>query len=128
MSDFANELLEAKGDDGPCDHDFKVRRAVGNGPLVTQTLCTNCGCSPSYAQYMDKVKAAQRSGYSNKAIADELEREKATIMPRCMVKQMTLAQDRNIYKKRQAATAAHECIMAIDRIVKELTEPKETIV
>lgn len=105
-----------------CSHDFKVRRAVGNGPLVTQTLCTNCGCSPAYAEYMQKVRIARSVGYSNAVIIDELQRERTSIMPRCMVKQATLAMDRNVYKKRQAAAAAHECIVAIDRICKELSE------
>lgn len=110
-----------------CTHDFKVRRATGGGSLITQTLCRDCGCSPSYAQYMEKVGMAQRAGYANKDIADELLREKATIMPRCMVKQAMLSGDRTPYKRRQAASSAHECIVAIDRIVKELLEPKETI-
>lgn len=73
-------------------------------------------------RYKEKVEMAQRSGYSNKAIIDELLREKATIMPRCTVKMMTLAQDRNIYKKREAARAAYECIEAIDFLVEELQQ------
>lgn len=74
----------------------------------------------AYARYMSKVSLAQKVGYSNQAIIDELLRERATITPRCIMKQATLTMDRNPYKKREAARAAHECIVAIDRIVKEL--------
>lgn len=79
----------------------------------------------SYARYMAKVTMAQGRGYSVEAIIAELQRERSTIQPRCIMKQATLATDRNIYKKREAARAAQECIQAIDRICNELA-PKET--
>lgn len=109
-----------------CMHDFKVRRAAGRGGLVTQTLCTNCGCSPSYAQYGTKVFLAKRAGYTNEQIIEELTRERESIMPRCLLKQAELSRDRNPYKSRQAASTAHECMAAIARIIKELSEKKET--
>lgn len=80
----------------------------------------------AYEKYMAKIELVRKCGYSNAAIIDELLRERATIMPRCVAKQATLVQDRNIYKKREAARSAYECIRAIDRIIKEL-EPKETL-
>ncbi len=73
---------------------------------------------------MSKVVQARDAGYSDKVIIDELQRERSTIYPRCIMKQAVLATDRNIYKKREAARAAQECIQAIDRICNELA-PKE---
>ena len=78
-------------------------------------------------RYWKKVLIARAKGYSDKAIVNELQRERFTIMPRCIMKQATLATDRNIYKKREAARAAQECIAAIDKICNELA-PKETTV
>jgi hypothetical protein len=78
----------------------------------------------AYVRYMQRVKFAQSKGYSDSSIIQELTQERTTILPRCVMKQATLAMDRNIYKKREAARAAQECIAAIDRIVKEL-QPKE---
>lgn len=77
--------------------------------------------SDAYVRYMHRVRHAQEKGYSNEAIIQELKRERSTITPRCVMKQATLVMDPNIYKKREAGRAAHECITAIDRIVKELT-------
>lgn len=79
----------------------------------------------AYEKYMAKVRMAQKAGYSDVNIVKELERERATIMPRCVMKQAQLSQDRNIYKSREAARAARECITAIDRIIEELQAPKE---
>lgn len=78
----------------------------------------------AYVRYMKRVAAALGAGYSKESIVEELKRERATIYPRCVMKQATLAMDKNIYKKREAARAASECISAIDQIVEELT-PKE---
>lgn len=77
--------------------------------------------SDAYVRYMSRVRHAQENGYSVEAIIQELKNEKKTILPRCVIKQATLVADPNIYKRREAARAAHECITAIDRIVKELT-------
>ena len=74
----------------------------------------------AYQKYNEKVIFAQNRGYSNQAIIEELLRERQTIMPRCIMKQAILVTDRNIYKKREAARAAHECITAIDKIISEL--------
>lgn len=78
----------------------------------------------SYKKYMRKVEQARAAGYSDANIIQELQNERKTIYPRCVMKQATLAQDRNIYKAREAARAAKECIDAIDRICIEL-KPKE---
>lgn len=78
----------------------------------------------AYDRYMARIRKAQNAGYSNFAIIQELQHERATLQPRAMMKAATLAQDRNIYKKREAMRAANECSTAIDRICKEL-EPKE---
>lgn len=73
-----------------------------------------------YNEYMTKVTLARRAGYSNKVIVEELMRERDSIMPRCVMKQATLATDRNIYKRREVARLAWECIKAIDQILEEL--------
>jgi len=78
----------------------------------------------AYDRYKTKVQMARNAGFSDRAIIDELNREMESIKPRCIMKQMTLAQDRNIYKKREVARAAQECINAITKIIDELT-PKE---
>ncbi len=78
----------------------------------------------AYIRYMQRVNFALSKGYSEKAIIQELLNERKTITPRSIMKQATLAADPNIYKKREAARAAHECLAAIDQIVEELT-PKE---
>lgn len=80
--------------------------------------------SDAYIRYMHRVERAKELGYSNEAVIKELKQERETIMPRCIIKQATLANDKNIYKGREAARAAQECIQAIDRIINELT-PKE---
>lgn len=83
-----------------------------------------------YEKYMDKVRHAFGVGYRSAQVIGELQREKISINLRKTVKQAELAGDRNIYKTREAAKQARECIAAIDRICKELeeTQPKESSV
>jgi len=78
-------------------------------------------------RYTEKVALAQKCGFSNEAIVQELRRERESIMPRCSIKQATLVHDRTQYKMREAARAARECIAAIDKICEELENKEKEI-
>jgi hypothetical protein len=75
----------------------------------------------TYNDYMQKVIQAENSGYSNAQIIAELEAEKITIQTSLRVKLMTLANNRSPYPAREARRIATECIMTINRVIKELT-------
>ena len=79
----------------------------------------------AYERYKALVDKAQALGHSIELIVAELRHEEDAIWKRCRAKQAQLATtSRTPYPAREAARAAQECVMVIERICKEL-EAKE---
>ena len=78
----------------------------------------------SYEKYKALIDKAIALGNSIDMIVRELRHEEEQIWKRCRMKQAELSMNKSPYPSREAARAAKECSMVIDRLCKEL-ESKE---
>lgn len=78
----------------------------------------------TYERYKAMVDKAHELKCSNEAIIKELRDEIQSIEVRCQRKQIIMAGNKTPYPAREARRAATECIMVIERIIRELNEEK----